>query len=201
MDEGVGIGARRRLEAEAADLRLVHDPDEGNVGEGIIRIAAADIRVNACEPHLAQAFVADMTKSVRARLGQRQACLRPEHGLKRRAFVIQRQRVTRAIDDRAQLAIGQFERPELQADAARHFVDRQAIGGHRVPDADEADRLHRRFGDFGIRRPACDEIKQVEQSVAKQPDRVFPRGSGSGSGRRDRRGRPPWRGDRVRTLS
>ncbi len=64
--------------------------------------------------------------------------------MKRGAFVVERQRVTRAHDPWAQLAIGQFERPNVTADAVGHFVDRKAVGGDRVPQTEKADVLHAR---------------------------------------------------------
>ncbi len=76
VNEHVRVGVRRLLECEAAGLRLLHDPDEGNVGQRIVGIAAADVRVNAGKPYLAETFVADIVKSVAARLRQLKAASR-----------------------------------------------------------------------------------------------------------------------------
>ena len=69
--ERVGIGHRRRrlgsrrLELEAAALRLGDHPDKGNVGQRVVGIAAADVGMHAGEPDLAELLVLDVALLVR----------------------------------------------------------------------------------------------------------------------------------------
>jgi hypothetical protein len=63
--------------------------------------------------------------------------------MKGRAFIIQRQGVTGALDLIAQSPFRQFQRPYPFADAACHFFHRQAVGGDRVPQPHESNPLDR----------------------------------------------------------
>src|SRR5689334_20073250 len=58
--------------------------------------------------------------------------------MERGSLLVQRKRLAGAPHPVARQGVGgQFERPDIAADAARHFVQRRAIGGHRVPHADK----------------------------------------------------------------
>ena len=141
------IGARRlariiRLEFEPASLRLGDHPDEGDVGQRIVGIAAADIGMHAGEPDLADTLVLD--EALCCGIGQRRSAigaggLVPELRVEGGAFLVERQRLAGARDARGQMFARQFKPPEIFMNAAGHFVDRHAVGGNRVPNADEPD--------------------------------------------------------------
>ncbi|MHC2307002.1 hypothetical protein ACVIJ1_003472 [Bradyrhizobium elkanii] len=100
--------------------------------------------------------------------------------MKGRALVVERQRVSGALDLRAENPVRQFKRPHPVGDAARHLVDRQAIGRDGIPDADEFDRRHRFAGDLRIGFVASKAIPQPHKNIIAQcaewhldaPDRV-----------------------------
>lgn len=59
------------------------------------------------------------------------------------ALLVQRQRLAGASHPLARQGMGgEFERPDEAADAARHLVQRRAVGGDRIPHADEMDFRH-----------------------------------------------------------
>src|ERR1700749_5297468 len=59
------------------------------------------------------------------------------------ALVVERQSMTGLLDAVVEIAIGQFEREQPFAYAARHLVDRQSIGRHSIPEPQEFDLLNR----------------------------------------------------------
>ena len=64
----IGIGRRIaaiRLDFQAAALRFVEHPDQRNVGQRIVGIAAADVGMHAGEPDLADLLICDVTLLVR----------------------------------------------------------------------------------------------------------------------------------------
>ena len=89
----------------------------------------------------------------------------------------------------AQLAVGELQREEPLADSARHLVDRQPVGGDRVPQAEEPDvrsRVLRRVVALAASHP----VHQHDQPVAEPAegpldaqDRVEPLGPVSPIGR------------------
>ena len=66
--ERIGVSRRRRgirFELQTAVLRLGDHPDERNVGQRIVGIAAADVGMRAGEPDLADLLVLDETFFIR----------------------------------------------------------------------------------------------------------------------------------------
>ncbi len=63
--------------------------------------------------------------------------------MERGALVVERERVAGLADQRIELPVRKFERPKISADAPRHFVDGQAVGGNRVPEAEEGNVIDR----------------------------------------------------------
>ena len=138
------------FEGEAATLRLFGDPDQRDMSQGVVRVAAADIRMHADEPDLAEPLVLDPAAAILVGRGGLFVLFRPQHRMERGALVIQREGVAGTHDAIAEDAIGQFQRPQPTADAARHFVDRQA----RRPRPYPKDRETRRPERPGC-RPCC----------------------------------------------
>ena len=117
--ECVGIGARSRLQGEAAPARFGQDPGERYMGERVIRISAADIGMHAGEP--------DLGDPLRIRIpdagGRGFRALVPQQGMERGALVVERERVAGLANQGMKLPVRQFERPQIPADAPRHLVD------------------------------------------------------------------------------
>jgi hypothetical protein len=123
--KSVGIVWRIGFEGQAAQPRLLHDPVKRNVGQRIIRIAAADIGVHAREPDLTQAFVLNPPHPIRISWSGTLASFAPKHRMKGRAFIIDRKSMARSLNLRRQNSIRQFERPNPFADTASHFLNRR----------------------------------------------------------------------------
>src|SRR4051794_8513832 len=141
--ERIGIRWRRwrfgkiRLEFQAATPRLGDHPDEGNVGQRIVGIAATDVGMRAREPNLAELLVLDEAFPGRIRFASRYVALVPQLGMEGGSFLVQRQRVTGARHPVAGKRVsGKLEWPDVAADAAGHFIKWRAIGGDGVPYTD-----------------------------------------------------------------
>src|SRR5450759_4834482 len=65
----------------------------------------------------------------------------PQEWMKRRPLVIERKCVARSIHLGIELTIRKLERPQVPADAPRHFVARQPVGRARVPRATKGTRF------------------------------------------------------------
>src|SRR3954447_12948515 len=66
--------------------------------------------------------------------------------MERGPLIVERERMTGFANQRIELPVRQFERPEKPADTPRHFVDGQSVGGHRIPEAEESDVVDRALG-------------------------------------------------------
>jgi len=123
-------------------LRLGEHPDQRDVGQRVIGVTAANVGMDTGEPHLADLLIGDVTLFVRIELRRRNDFFVPQLGMERDAIFIKRQRLAGSHHAFAIEGVsGKFERHDPAADAARHLVDRQTVGGHRVPHPDEADVL------------------------------------------------------------
>src|SRR6185436_6000887 len=58
--------------------------------------------------------------------------------MERGALIVEREGVAGLANHRIKLPVRQFERPQIAADAPRHFVDGKAVGGNGVPEAEES---------------------------------------------------------------
>ena len=76
MDQCVGVGRWRFLKLQTASRCFIHDPDQRNVGKRIVRITAADIRMDAREPNLTQFFVGKIAVAIGPRFWQGTALAR-----------------------------------------------------------------------------------------------------------------------------
>ena len=137
--ERVRIGTRRRLQGEPAAACLGQHPGERYMGERVIRISAADIGMHAGEPDLGNSFRTGFPGAG----GNRLQPLVPQQGMESSALVVERKGVTGLANPSIELPVRQFERPQIAADAPRHFVDGEAVGGHRVPETEEGDVIDR----------------------------------------------------------
>src|ERR1700743_707893 len=88
--------------------------------------------------------------------------------MKRRALVIERERVTRPLNADIERAIRQFQRPDPFADAARHLVDGKSVGRDRVPDAEEFDLV-----DPLVLRFVVANAEYPEQEIAEKAEQRF----------------------------
>ena len=121
-----------------AALGLLHHPEQRDVAQALVRIAAAHIRVHAREPDLLQ------TGRIRPGLPSMQLFLMhlvPQQWMKVRTLVIDGQRMASTLHSpgermRSPNTIGQSPPSPI---AALQLVDRHAIRFDGVPDAEEAD--------------------------------------------------------------
>src|SRR6267142_6452182 len=72
--------------------------------------------------------------------------------------------MARAVNPEIEAAVRQLEEPDPLAHAARHFIDRQSVGGDRVPDADKRDTVNLLVVAFFVTHP-----EQIEEKIAKLP--------------------------------
>ena len=115
-------------------FRFRHHPGKRDIGEGIVRISTADIRMHAGKPNLQQLFgPGRAARTTRLGVG---FVLVPENRMESCAFVVDCERVPRSHDHLIELMVRQFQRPYPFTDAARHLVDRQAISSNCVPYTD-----------------------------------------------------------------
>ena len=63
--------------------------------------------------------------------------------MERGALIVEREGVAGLANQGIELPVRQFERPEIAADAPRHFVDGQAVSGNGIPEAEEGDVIDR----------------------------------------------------------
>ena len=109
------------------------------MGERVVRISAADIGMHAGEPDLADTLRLGAPRP--GRDGFR--ALIPQQRMECGALIIQREGVAGLADQGVELPVRQFERPQIAADAACHFVDGQAVGGNSIPQAEKGDVIDR----------------------------------------------------------
>ena len=57
--------------------------------------------------------------------------------MERGALIVEREGVAGLANQGIELPVRQFERPQITADAPRHFVDGKAVGGNGIPEAEE----------------------------------------------------------------
>jgi len=91
------------------------------------------------------------------------------------------------------LAIGQFERKQPFADAARHLVDRQAVSGHGVPQPEEFYLF-----DGPVAGLVVFDAEQPQEAVAHPAKRILEVEHGCETSWRGRRGRPAWHFGTIR---
>ena len=121
--------------AQARFLGFLHHPQQRDVAQALVRIAAADVRVHAGEPDLLQAVLPDLQVPGHAVLVQ----FVPEQRQEGIALVVQRQRVPGALDPHVQAVVGHAQREDPVVDGARQLREGTAVGRDGVPHADEAD--------------------------------------------------------------
>ena len=127
-----GILRRRwegiRLEDESTLTRPVGHPQQRDVGQGRVRVAAADVAVNPGEPHLPQFLPAGAGLLVPQR--RREHC----------PLLVDGQRLEGALDPGAELSVVEFP---LVVDSLHDRIEparperRDAKSADRVPHADE----------------------------------------------------------------
>ena len=121
--------------AQPGLLGLLHHPQQRDVAQALVRIAAADIGVHAGEPHLLKPSFLDPLLGDQLFLVQ----LVPEQRVEGVTLVVDREGVARALDVLVQLVVRHAERKDPVVDRSRDLSDRSAIRRDRVPDADETD--------------------------------------------------------------
>ena len=109
----IGIGRGLEPEAFALAVRLAHHPDQRNLRKQVIRIAAADIGMNARKPDLADPLLGKEPFAVRLRRKRQLVALVPQDRMERRPLVVDRHRMTGAYA-RASIKtqFGQLPRPD-----------------------------------------------------------------------------------------
>ena len=126
--------------AQPRFLGFLHHPQQRDVAQALVRIAAADVRVHAGEPDLLQPALLAFRC-----LGRRCVLVHfvPQQRLERVALVVQRQRVPGALDPHVQAGSRACSagRSSCRWRASSRRTDRRRRDG--VPHADEADGRRR----------------------------------------------------------
>src|SRR5450830_1309942 len=78
---------RQRLERKAGSGRFRHDPDQRNLGQRVVGIAAADIGMHAGKPDLADSLIGEVALAVGAGLERRFVALVPQCRMESRTLV------------------------------------------------------------------------------------------------------------------
>ena len=142
--------ARQRAEAlgdgldgpQARFLRLLHHPEERDVAEALVGIAAADVGMHAGEPDLLEAPGVDPARlllSLRRLDRAFLVHLVPRQRVEGIALIVDGEGVAGAANAVGKRIIGHAQRDEPFVDSLGDLRDRAAIGRHRVPNADELD--------------------------------------------------------------
>src|SRR5262249_23096237 len=120
---------------------------------------------------LAHALVAEVAFSILA--GQERLFLPfvPEDRMERRPFVVDGERMACPLYAGIEPAGRQLPGPNPLADPPRHFLDRCAIGGDRVPKAEEADSRVLPIVRLGI-FTSQQEIANPAHDVLDAPERM-----------------------------
>ena len=143
---------------------LFGHPNQRHEGQGAIRIAAANVGVDACEPDLLDPRVVDLV-------------VEPDW-MEGGALVVKRQRMPRAPNTQWKHAIAKRNRPDRPIDRGAKLLDRNAerfdgIKHAKEVDADLASAVHR-GSDLTIGPAAQDEVIDRKQDVAdhaRKPNR------------------------------
>ncbi len=136
---GLAVGDllhRRRVQRQPRGRGLAHHPVQRHQRLPVLGVAAADVGVHAGEPHLRQ----PAGRHAAGRDELRLVRLVEQHRVEGLALLVQRQRVAGALHVQAQVVVDRLHRPDQQRDAPLELVDRHAVGGDGVPQAQEADR-------------------------------------------------------------
>src|SRR5277367_1459736 len=97
----------------------------------IVWVSATHIGVHPGKPDLTNSLVRQRTRLIR--IGRYLRALIPQNWMKRRPFVIQRQRVASSLNPGIKHSAREFERPDPLANPTGHLVDGQSIRRDSVP--------------------------------------------------------------------
>ena len=96
--------------------------------------------MHAREPDLADLLILDESLRFGIERHWRRGTFVPQFGMEGGALLVERERLTGAgYAGAIERMIRQFERQYPFADAARHLVERQTVGGDGVPHPEETD--------------------------------------------------------------
>ena len=128
------------VQTQTARSGLVEHPFQGHQRHPLFRVAAADVRVNACEPHLveARAFRGGVSRRLplRARIV---GGFVPQHRLERHAWLVDRKRLAGVVDAPTQVLGRELELIDERVDEiAESEGQPDRVDG--VPYAHERDR-------------------------------------------------------------
>ena len=178
---------------EPVDPRTIDHPVERVERQAVLRIAAADVGMHADEPELAHALFVNQ-RQLAALDARRRPALRhrheavggldvaivPEHWLERVALVLEPEGMTATLDLPVHETVGQRQRPVPIVDGTHDFLDRSAIGVHRIPhpkefdsvDGNELDILVARLAQHGVADKITDRAQHVQMKARRGLRRI-----------------------------